>query len=92
MIGSMAAVRVPGLASDAEALALIKTLYDEASIEVPFAPWPVPGARRLPSDPPRQVHIRVSAQRYNDAGDIDRLIEELTRRGVGRSASAIVNG
>jgi len=92
MIGSMAAVRVPGLATDVEGLDLIKTLHEEARIEVPFASWPVPGARPSPSDPPKQLHIRVSGQRYNDAGDIDRLVEELAVRKVDRSASAIVNG
>jgi isopenicillin-N epimerase len=96
MVASMAAVRVSGLASDGAALALIKTLYDEARIEIPFIGWPVPGARETPDDPPSQVLIRVSGQRYNDETDIDRLVEELTRRGVGRPdnarASAIVGG
>ena len=84
MIGSMAAVAVPGLASDADALDLIKALHDESNIEIPFASWPVPGARPSPSHPPTQVHIRVSGQRYNDVGDVERLVEELDRRGVGR--------
>jgi isopenicillin-N epimerase len=96
MVASMAAVRVPGLATDDAALALITTLHDEARIEVPFIGWPVPGARETRGDPPSQVLIRVSGQRYNDETDIDRLVEELARRGVGRPdnarASTIVGG
>lgn len=90
MVASMAAVRVPGLASDDEALTLIKTLYDEARIEIPFFGWPVRAARVRPADPPSVGIVRVSAQRYNEAADIDRLIDELDRRGVGAAASAIV--
>jgi isopenicillin-N epimerase len=92
MVGSMAAVRVPGLGSDDEALALIKALYDEARIEIPFFGWPVRAARARPSDPPSVGLVRVSGQRYNEPADVDRLIDELTRRGVGTSASAIVSG
>ena len=92
MVEAMATVRVPGLDTDAAALALTKALYDEDRIEVPFPGWPVRGARRDVADPPTQVVIRVSAQLYNDATDIDRLVEALVRRGVGAAASAIVSG
>ena len=92
MIGSMATIRVPGLRTDAEALALTRALHDEDRIEVPFPGWPVRGARADVADPPSLVAIRVSAQLYNDSGDFDRLAEALSRRGVGAPASAIVNG
>jgi len=92
MVGAMATVRVPSLHTDAEAQALTKALHDEDRIEVPFPGWPVRGARASVSDPPSLIAIRVSAQLYNDAGDIDRLADALVRRGVAAPASAIVNG
>jgi isopenicillin-N epimerase len=80
LIGSMAAVPIPGLRTDAEAAWLHEELFDEDRIEVPVVPWPVPGARPSPTDPPRSVLVRVSAQRYNDSGDIGRLVDALGRR------------
>ena len=67
-------------------------LCDVARVEV----WDVP----FPEVGPHEVLVRVSAQRYNDASDIDRLVEVLAERGFGRSngsreaarASAIVSG
>ena len=92
MVAAMATVRVPDLASDAAALELTKSLYDQARIEVPFRSWPVRGARAQVTDAPAQVLIRVSIQRYNDESDVDRLIAELARRPVAAAASAIVAG
>jgi len=96
MVASMAAVTVPGLSTDEEVLELIHQLHDEDSLEVAFTPWPVPGARPHPADPPTRVLVRVSAQRYNETADIDRLLEVLAGRGFGAAegsrASAIVNG
>ena len=43
-------------------------------------PFPVPGARPRPTEPPKSVLVRVSAQRYNDSGDIERLVDALGRR------------
>jgi isopenicillin-N epimerase len=80
LIGSMAVVPIPGLRTDADAAWLHEELFDEDRIEVPIVPFPVPGARPRPTDPPRSVHVRVSAQRYNDSGDIERLVEALGRR------------
>ena len=37
-------------------------------------------ARPTPTDPPRSVLVRVSAQRYNESGDIERLVAALGRR------------
>lgn len=96
MVASMAAVTVPGLASDDQILDVITRLHDEDRVEVAFTSWPVPGARANPSDPPDRVLVRVSAQRYNDPSDIDRLVDVLTKRGLasaeGSRASAIVSG
>jgi isopenicillin-N epimerase len=78
MLGSMAALPVPGLASDAEALALHLALVDDG-IEVPVHGWPVPAARG-PGHGPRAVLLRISAQRYNEASDYDRLADALRRR------------
>ena len=85
MIGSMAAVVVPWLATDGGAAALHRSLVDEALIEVPVHGWPVPAARRRPDGPPDAVLVRLSAQRYNEPADYERLAAELRRR-MGRRA------
>jgi isopenicillin-N epimerase len=79
MIGSMAAVPLTGLTSDEQAAALHLALVDDR-IEVPVHGWPVRGARPAVSDPPSVVVVRVSAQRYTEPADIDRLVEALGRR------------
>lgn len=80
MIGSMAAVALPGLRTDEDAERLHRVLFEEDRIEVPIVPWPVPAARTAPTDPPRSVLVRVSAQRYNESSDIDALLSALGRR------------
>jgi isopenicillin-N epimerase len=80
LIGSMAAVPIHGWRTDADAAWLHEELFDEDRIEVPIVPFPVPGARPHPTDPPKSVLVRVSAQRYNDSGDIERLVDALGRR------------
>ena len=80
MIGSMVSVGLPGLRTDDAAARLHQSLFDEDRIEVPIVPWPVPGARRTPTDEPRSVLIRVSAQRYTESADIERLVDALGRR------------
>jgi isopenicillin-N epimerase len=80
LVGSMAVVPIPGLGTDQDAAWLHEALFDEDRIEVPIVPFPVPGARPRPTDPPRSVLVRVSAQRYNDSGDVDRLVTALGRR------------
>lgn len=68
MLGSMAAVPLQGITTDAEAAALSQRLFDEHRIEVPIGGWPVRAAR--PTDaPPRHIVLRISAQRYNEAAD-----------------------
>lgn len=80
MLGAMAAVPVPGPATDERAATVHDVLFDDDGVEVPFPTWPVRGARRRLDDPPAHVLVRVSAQRYVDADDIDRLASSLARR------------
>jgi isopenicillin-N epimerase len=82
MLGSMGSVILPRLTTDDEAAALHRWLLDEAGIEIPVVGWPVRGARGQPTADPRRVLLRVSTQRYNDDGDIDRLVAALRRRGL----------
>mgnify|MGYP000152007305 CR=1 FL=1 len=49
-------------------------------VEVPIPTWPVRGARNRPGDPPTAVLVRISAQRYNDRGDLERLAAALRAR------------
>jgi isopenicillin-N epimerase len=99
LIGSMAAIRLPTLTTDAEAEQLNLDLYREDHIEVPIIGWPVRGARSAVSDPPESAFVRLSAQRYNEPSDYERLANALVRRGLasgraldGTRASAIVGG
>ena len=78
MLGSMAALPVPRLADDGAAKALGKALELEDHIQVPLGGWPVRAA--WTSDGPDKVLIRISAQRYNELEDFDRLAEALGRR------------
>jgi isopenicillin-N epimerase len=80
MLGSMAALPRPGVATDAEADALGDALFHEDRIEVPLPRWPVRGARSAPTADPRAVLVRVSAQRYNEPADFERLRDALERR------------
>jgi isopenicillin-N epimerase len=79
MLGSMAAMPVPGIATDGAAAELDASLYDEG-IEASVAPWPVRAARARPEDPPRSVLLRVSAAPYNEPADFDRLASVLAAR------------
>jgi isopenicillin-N epimerase len=85
MLGSMAALPVPGLRDDAAAKALGKTLELEDHVQVPLGEWPVRAA--WAGDRPDKVLIRISAQRYNELADYDRLAEALVRRLGGPRAS-----
>lgn len=86
MIGSMAAIRLPMLATDAEAAGLNLALYREDRIEVPVMGWPVAGARAAAGDPPKAVLVRISAQRYNEPVDFGRLAHALASRGLGATS------
>ena len=85
MLGSMAALPVPGTSSDKDAEALSRCLASEDGIQVPIGGWPSRAART--SDDPEQVLIRISAQRYNDPGDYDRLAVALVRRLASRQGA-----
>lgn len=79
LIGSMVSIPLRGLSTDAEAEALHLALVDDR-IEVPVVGWPVPGARPTPADAPHEVLVRVSAQRYTETADFERLVVALGRR------------
>jgi isopenicillin-N epimerase len=85
MLGSMAALPVPGLRGDAAAKTLGKTLELEDHIQVPLGEWPVRAA--WAGDGPDKVLLRISAQRYNELADYDRLAEALSRRLGGQPGS-----
>ncbi len=78
MLGSMAALPVPGLGDDAAAEDLERRLATEDGIQVPIGGWPARAAR-VGGDLQR-ILIRISAQRYNEPADYDRLAEALVKR------------
>jgi isopenicillin-N epimerase len=84
MIGSMAALPVRGLTTDDDAQWLHHELLADG-IEVPVHGWPVPAGRE-PGTGPRAILLRLSAQRYNDEDDFERLADALSRR-LARSAA-----
>jgi isopenicillin-N epimerase len=78
MLGSMAALPLPGVDDVVTAEALKATLEREDRIQVPIGPWPVRAALAEGAVP--RILLRVSAQRYNEPADYDRLAEALERR------------
>jgi isopenicillin-N epimerase len=88
MVGSMAALPVPRLSDEAAAKALGKSLELEDGLQVPLGGWPVRAA--WTDHGPEKVLIRISAQRYNEPADYERLAEALVKRlgpGQGRLAT-----
>jgi isopenicillin-N epimerase len=83
MLGSMAALPLPGITTDRAAEILGDALFHEDRIEVPLPRWPVRGARGDPADDPRLVLVRVSAQRYNERSEYERLGDAIRRRAPG---------
>jgi isopenicillin-N epimerase len=81
MLGAMAALPLPGVAVDA-AEAFHDALETEDSIQVPIIGWPVPAALDGSMEP--RLLLRISAQRYNEPADFERLAAVLRRR-LGRS-------
>ena len=75
MLGSMAALPLPGVPDEAEAKAFGRRLLEEHRIQVPVGPFPVRAARADGVEP--RILIRISAQRYNEPADYDRLVEAL---------------
>lgn len=95
MVGAMASVRLPGEMDEAASEVLTRALATEDRIEVPAGPFPVRAARPSPDDPPTSTLLRMSAQRYNELADYERLADALVARlgpKVGARASAIVAG
>ncbi len=95
MIGSMASIRLREPLDEAAADALTRALAAEDRIEVPVGPFPVRAARSAPDARPASTLLRISAQRYNEPADYDRLADALVRRLGSRAsttASAIVAG
>jgi isopenicillin-N epimerase len=78
MLGSMATLFLDGVRDETAARALSDTLERADRIQVPVGPWPVRAARG--KDRPTRVTLRISAQRYNEPEDYDRLGEALVRR------------
>lgn len=95
MVGSMASIALPIAPDEATTAALTDALAIEEHIEVPVGPFPVRGARE-PGAAPSHALLRLSAQRYNEPADYERLADALVRRGLARTGarggSAIVAG
>ncbi len=87
MLGSMAALALPGMTDEAVGAALGRAFQTEDGIQVPIGPWPVRAAR-AEGAAPTSILIRISAQHYNELADYDRLASALKRRLVKASVSA----
>jgi isopenicillin-N epimerase len=85
MVGSMAAIALPIAPDEATTEALTNALATKDRIEVPVGPFPVRAARE-PGAAPSHALLRLSAQRYNEPADYERLADALVRRGLGGSA------
>jgi isopenicillin-N epimerase len=77
MLGSMAALPIDAVPDEAAAKALGRRLLDEHRIQVPIGPWPVRAARDAAARP--RILVRISAQRYNEPADYERLASALGR-------------
>ena len=93
MVASMASFALPVAPDEATTEALTNALAEEDRIEVPVGPFPVRAARPQ-GEAPSMALLRISAQRYNEKADYERLADALVRRGLaaGSQASAIVAG
>ena len=80
MLGSMAALPLAGVSDEAVAKDLGRRLLEEHRIQVPVGPWPVRAARTDGAAP--RILVRISAQRYNEPADYDRLAEALVQLGA----------
>jgi isopenicillin-N epimerase len=78
MLGSMAALPLAWVADVAAGRTLARQLVVEDGIQVPIVDWPVPAARADGAKP--HILVRISAQRYNEPADYERLAEALVRR------------
>jgi isopenicillin-N epimerase len=87
MVGSMVSIRLPVAMGEDAANAIAGSLAAEERIEVPLVSFPVRGARE-PGAGPSATLLRISAQRYNECADYERLADALRRRGLGRGGGA----
>jgi isopenicillin-N epimerase len=85
MLGAMAALPLPGVRGAAAAEALGRQLEREDRIQVPVGAWPAAAAQA--DEAGRRILIRISAQRYNEPADYERLAEALTRQGAQADAT-----
>jgi selenocysteine lyase/cysteine desulfurase len=80
MLGSMAAIPLPGRPAPPDADPLAATLYERHRIEVPIGEFPVPAARNGADETGSRL-LRISAAPYNRPEQYDRLatalVEEL---------------
>jgi isopenicillin-N epimerase len=83
MLGSMASIALPVEPDEATTDALSRSLASDERIEVPVGPFPA-RACRVPGQPPTRALLRISAQRYNEPSDYERLADALVRRGLSR--------
>lgn len=88
MIGSMASIALPMALDEDQAADLTASLATEDRIEVPAVPFPVRAARPAPDAACTNGFVRISAQRYNEPADYERLADALVRRGLTRRAAA----
>lgn len=83
LLGSMAMIRLPiAPMPDATIDAFKASVVAEDRIEVPIFGWPVPAARETPDALPTAIATRISAQRYNEPADYERLATTLARRAI----------
>ncbi len=76
MIGSMAALPLPGEPAPPDADPLAARLFERHRIEVPILGFPVPAARAA-GEPARARLVRISAAPYNRLEQYDRLANAL---------------
>ena len=96
MIGSMAGIALPAPPAltkpgDAAADALTISLAEDDRFEVPVNAFPVRAAR-APGAAPTAALLRISAQRYNEVADYERLAEIIMRRGLASERSTSRSG
>jgi isopenicillin-N epimerase len=91
MVGAMATVRLPVVLDEEGANEIVHSLAADERIEVPISVFPVRAAREPGAGPTANL-LRISAQRYNEPSDYERLADALVRRGLARTAAGTGSG